>query len=322
MSFISSLTEKKILVTGAAGFIGSNIIDFLIENGSSVIGIDNLINGKMENINNVIDNPNFTFYKADIRDQTFLHEICKEIGIIFHEAALASVPESIQNPISYHDVNVKGTLNLLETARRNDVNSIVFASSGAVYGNPVTLPMMEKMNTFPISPYGVSKLACEKYLSVYSSLYGFKTISLRYLNVYGPRQEISPYSGVISKWLGQLYQNKDLLIYGDGEQRRDFIYIQDIIQANILAAKSEKVSNGVFNIGTGINITINRLADIMKKLWGNEKVQIRYTDERLGDIKEGTADVSKAKKLLNFNPNYDLESGLKDYMNWYKNQLK
>ncbi|MEE9379443.1 MAG: NAD-dependent epimerase/dehydratase family protein [Candidatus Lokiarchaeia archaeon] len=305
-------------MTGVAGFIGSNITDFLLENGSIVIGIDNLLNGKMENLNNALQNPNFTFYKVDIRDKVFMHDICKGINIIFHEAAFASVPDSIQNPITCNNININGTLNILESARRNDINSVIFASSGAVYGDPITLPMKETMNTMPISPYGVTKLTCEKYLSVYSSLYGFNTISLRYLNVYGPGQDISPYSGVISKWLGQLYRNEHLVIYGDGEQKRDFIYIKDIILANILAAKADNLSGNVFNIGTGNNITINKLANIMKKLWGNEETQIKYTDERLGDIKEGTADVSKAKKLLNFNPEYNLESGLKDYINWFK----
>ena len=313
-----SFLEKRILVTGSAGFIGSNLVYALLEHRASVVGLDNLYNGKLENLKQAIKSSNFTFYKVDIRDYSFLMEICKDIDIIFHEAAFASVPDSIEMPLSCNTNNINGTLNILECARKNDVKTIVFASSAAVYGEISTLPMRENMNTLPISPYGVSKLACEKYLHVYSQLYGLNTISLRYLNVYGPRQDISPYSGVISKWLGMIYNNQNLIIDGDGEQVRDFIYIKDIINANLLAATKNNISGEVFNIGTGIIISINDLAKLMINVCGKNNIKIEYTTPRPGDIREGSADIYKAKRILGFEPKYSVNSGLKDYYEWYK----
>ncbi len=313
-----SLLEKRILVTGSAGFIGSNLVDALLELRASVVGLDNLYNGKLENLKQAIKSSNFTFYKADIRDYSYLMEICKDIDIIFHEAAFASVPDSIEMPLACNNNNINGTLNILECARKNDVKTIVFASSASVYGEISTLSMRENMNTLPISPYGVSKLACEKYLHVYSQLYGLNTISLRYLNVYGPRQDISPYSGVISKWLGMICNNQNLIIYGDGEQVRDFIYIKDVINANLLAATRNNISGEVFNIGTGIIISINYLAKLMINVCGKNDIKIEYTTPRPGDIREGSSDINKAKRILGFEPNYSLNSGLKDYYEWYK----
>ena len=308
--------DKRVLVTGAAGFIGSNLVDALLQIGCKVIGIDNFFNGKQDNLVNASKDPNFVFYKADIRDFSFLLKICKDIEIIYHMAAFTSVPDSVSMPRSCNDINITGTLNILECGRICNIKTIVFASSGAVYGDTITLPMKEDMPTNPISPYGVSKLTGEKYLYQYSKNYGLNTIALRYQNVYGPRQDMSPYSGVISKWLGNLQKNKNLLIYGDGEQIRDFVYIKDVINANLIAAVSKKVEGEVFNIGSDTKISINELAKTIKEVWGSKNIKIEYTEPRIGDIKKGYADITKARSLLNFEPKYDIHAGLLDYVDW------
>jgi len=318
VNLILDFKDKKILVTGAAGFIGSNLVDTLLQFKGTVIGIDNLFNGKLNNLAQASKDPSFTFYKVDIRDFNFLLKICKEIDIVYHMAAFTSVPDSVSMPRSCNDINITGTFNILECGRIYNIKAIIFASSGAVYGDTITLPMKEDMPTNPISPYGVTKLTGEKYLYQYSKNYGMNTIALRYQNVYGPRQDMSPYSGVISKWLGNLQNHKNLLIYGDGEQIRDFVYIKDVINANLKAAESQKVEGEVFNIGSDTKITINELAQSIKELWGLKNIEIEYTKPRIGDIKKGYADITKARSLLNYEPKYDIHSGLMDYINWIK----
>ena len=317
---ILDFKDKRILVTGAAGFIGSNLVDALLKIESKVIGIDNLFNGKLSNLARALKDPNFVFYKVDIRDFSFLLKICKDIDIIYHMAAFTSVPDSVSMTRSCKDINITGTVNILECGRLYNINTIIFASSGAVYGDTITLPMKEDMPTNPISPYGVSKLTGEKYLYQYSKNYGLNTIALRYQNVYGPRQDMSPYSGVIPKWLENLQKNKNLLIYGDGEQIRDFVYIKDIIDANLKAAVSKKVEGEVFNIGSDTKISINELAKTIKESWGLNNSEIEYTEPRIGDIEKGYADISKARSLLNYEPKYDIHSGLLDYINWIKSE--
>ncbi len=319
---ILSFEKKKVLVTGAAGFIGSNLIDELLQFGARVIGIDNLFNGNILNVNSALKNPKFIFYKADIRDFNFLLKVCEDIDIIYHLAAFTSVPDSIIMPLSCNDINITGTFNVLECGRIKNVDTIIFSSSGAVYGETKTLPMKEDMPTNPISPYGVTKLAGEKYLFQYSKTFGLNTISLRYQNVYGPKQDMSPYSGVISKWLGNLQRNEKLLIYGDGEQIRDFVYIKDVIEANFKAALSKNAAGEVFNIGSDKKITINELAHTMKEIWGHSNVEVEYNDPRPGDIKKGYADITKARKFLKYDPKYDIHSGISDYIDWIKTQKR
>lgn len=285
-----------------------------------MIGIDNLFNGNLKNLELALKDTNFTFYKADIRDFSFLLKICENIDIIYHLAAFTSVPESIIMPRSCNDINISGTFNLLECARIKDVNTVIFSSSGAVYGELKILPMKEDMPTNPISPYGVSKLSGEKYLFQYSKTYGLNTISLRYQNVYGPRQDMSPYSGVISKWLRNLQKCENFIIYGDGEQIRDFVYIKDVVDANFKAAITKNVAGEVFNIGSDTKITINDLANTMKVLWEDTGIEIIYGEPRLGDIKKGYADITKARLLLNYKPKYDIHSGIIDYINWIKSK--
>ena len=311
------LKDKRIVVTGAAGFIGSNLIDRLLELGAKVIGIDNLYNGRIGNLEEASRNSNFTFYRGDIRDLNFLIDIFKDVEIIYHQAAFTSVPQSVIMPGNCNDVNVNGTLNVLNAARKCDVSKIIYASSSAVYGDTPTLPKREDMPRVPISPYGVAKLACEAYMEAYHNVYGLNTTSLRYFNVFGPRQKDSPYSGVIAIWLGCILRNEDLMIFGDGENSRDFTYIKDVLEANILAANHDTAGE-ILNIGAGSPITLTELAKIMLRLVNKESLNITYTDPRPGDIIHSYADISKAKNLLKFEPKYDQEEGLNDYFKWYQ----
>ncbi|MFX1314679.1 MAG: GDP-mannose 4,6-dehydratase [Promethearchaeota archaeon] len=316
-----SLEDLRILVTGAAGFIGSNLTNSLLENGAEVTGIDNFFSGKLENLDEALNRKNFQFRRGDIRDLSFLLDTFRDIDIIYHQAAFTSVPQSILMPESCNDVNINGTLNILNAARIRDVEKIIFASSSSVYGDTPTLPKKEDMPRLPISPYGVSKMACESYMQIYYHLYGLKTTSLRYFNIYGPRQKDSPYSGVIAIWLGSIINNKDLIIYGDGEQSRDFTYIKDVIQANILTIK-HNAAGQILNIGAGVPIKLINLAKLILKLINKEHLKVNYTDPRPGDILHSYADISLAKKIIGYQPKFNQEQGLRDYFNWYRNKFK
>jgi len=311
--------DKRIVVTGAAGFIGSNLTDSLLEQGAEVIGMDNLFNGRLENIDEAFKYGKFTFHKGDIRDLNFLLDLFKDVDIVYHEAAFTSVPQSVKMPETCNDVNVNGVLNVLNAARKVDVEKVIYASSSSVYGDTPTLPKREDMRRLPISPYGVAKLACEAYMQVYHQVYGLKTTSLRYFNVFGPRQKDSTYSGVIAIWLGNIIRNEDLTIFGDGKNSRDFTYIKDVIQANLLAAKFD-VSGEIFNIGAGSPISLTELAKLILKITHKENLKIKYCEPRIGDIVHSYADISKAKKALTFEPKYNQEQGLKEYFKWYGNK--
>ena len=313
--------EKNVLVTGAAGFIGSNLTIELVNLGANVIGFDNLFNGRIENIEEIIENKSFKFIKGDIRDFNFLLEVFEGIDIIYHVAAFTSVPQSVLMPETCNDVNVNGTLNVLNAARKKDIEKIIYSSSSSVYGDTPTLPKKEDMPRHPISPYGASKLACEGYMQAFHKIYGLRTLSLRYFNVFGPRQKDSPYSGVIAIWLGRLLNNKDLIIFGNGEQSRDFTYVKDVVQANLIAAE-QSFSGEIINIAAGAPITLSNLAKLILKLTKKEKLNISYTNTRPGDILHSYADISKAKELLNFQPKFNQEEGLKDYFNWYRHKYK
>ena len=309
---------KRILVTGAAGFIGSNLVDELLANGAIVIGLDNMFNGNMDNLQSALKSTEFTFIKGDVRDMYFLLDIMKDVEIIYHEAAFTSVPQSILMPQLCNDVNVNGMLNILNAARVRDVERIIFASSSAVYGDSPTLPKQEEMPLLPISPYGVSKLAGESYLLVYNQVYGLKTVGLRYFNVFGPRQKNSPYSGVIAIFLSKILQGISPTIFGDGEQSRDFTYVDDVVHANLLAALSDKAIGHAINIAAGKPITLNELTRIMLEECGRSDLVIQYAEERTGDILHSYADINLAKELLDFEPRDDAVSGFKKYLSRVK----
>lgn len=312
---------KRIAVTGAAGFIGSNLVDKLLELGARIIAIDNLYNGRVENLEHASQSPHFTFYRGDIRDLNFLIDLLEDVDIIYHQAAFTSVPQSVLMPGNCNDVNVNGTLNVLNAARKCDVSKIIYASSSSVYGDTPTLPKREDMPRVPISPYGVTKLACEAYMEAYYKVYGLNTVSLRYFNVFGPRQKDSPYSGVIAIWLGAILRNEDLVIFGDGGHSRDFTYIKDVVRANLLAAEHDAPGE-ILNIGAGSPITLNELAKIMLKLTNKENLKIIHSDPRPGDIVHSYADITKVKNLLSFEPKFNQEQGLKDYFEWYEQQYE
>jgi nucleoside-diphosphate-sugar epimerase len=291
----------KILVTGGAGFIGSNLVDKLIDEGYKVFIIDNLSSGKKENINKKA-----VFYKADICHLDKILPLFKEIDYVFHLAANPRVIFSVENPIESHKVNIDGALNVLYASYKNRVKRLIFASSSAVYGDIKKLPLKENITPNPISPYGLHKLIGEYYCKLFSNLYNLETVCLRYFNVYGPRMDPNgPYALVIGKFLKLRKENKPLTIYGDGKQTRDFIYVDDVVKANILAMKSKKVGRGeVINICSRKNYSINYIA----KLIGGRKI---YLPARKGEMKHTLGDNSLAKKLLGWKPEISLEEGIK-----------
>ncbi|WP_457559309.1 SDR family NAD(P)-dependent oxidoreductase [Candidatus Harpocratesius sp.] len=312
---------KRILVTGAAGFIGSNLTDELLAQGAHVIGIDNLFNGRMENLELAQKHPNFIFYKTDIRDYDRLLYLMQDIDIVFHEAAFASVPQSILMPELCNSVNINGTLNILNAARIRDVEKVVFASSSSVYGDTPTLPKHEQMRLDPISPYGVAKYAAEAYMVSYHRVYGLNTTSLRYFNVFGPRQNDSPYSGVIAIFIARIFEHKNPVIFGDGTQSRDFTYIKDVMRANLLAGLSRDSAGEIMNIAAGKPITLKELTEIMIRESGVSGLKIKYGPIRKGDILHSYGDITKAQKILGYSPEYNAVSGFRAYLAYYRSKF-
>ncbi len=305
----------KILVTGVAGFIGSHLAQILLERGDKVLGIDNFYSGTEENIkylNSCDKNNQFTFIEADIRDFDKINQIIKIYNIdqIYHLAAIVSVQESIENPLLSNEVNVKGTLNILEASRKNDVKRVVFSSSAAVYGDEPTLPKDENSITKPISPYGYEKLMGEYYMKLYNELYDLETVILRYFNVYGSRQNSkSDYSGVISIFEESFKNAKSPNIYGNGEQYRDFVYVKDVVKANIKAMNTTTLSGKIICVGTGKKTSINDLVEFLNKKY-NRLIVPKYLPKRSGDIKESVCNNNKIKELLNIHEFTNFEEGL------------
>jgi len=306
----------RIVITGGAGFIGSNIAEELLkEKDNEIIIVDNLSTGKMVNIKKFNQSTNINFVKGSITDLDLLKVVFKDVDYVFHQAAIPSVPRSVKDPIASNNANVNGTLNVLVAAKDCGVKKVIYASSSSVYGDTPELPKREDMTPNPLSPYAVTKLLGEYYCSVFNDIYGLKTVSLRYFNVYGPRQDpYSDYAAVIPKFINRVSENKPPVIYGDGEQTRDFTFVKDIVRANIIAAKSD--ANGVYNIANGNRISINELANMIMALIGNDLTPI-HDDPREGDIKHSLADISKAKKNLGYEPAYSLEEGLRGTVEWF-----
>ncbi len=316
--------HKKILVTGGAGFIGSHIVDRLMEEGFEVTVMDNLDTGRLENIAHHKNKSNFHFAKGDIRNFALVKETLRDIDSVFHEAALASVTRSVKDPILTNDINVGGTLNLLKASSDLGVKRFIFASSAAIYGEAKSPLKKEDMATNPTSPYGVSKLAAENYVRVFYKAYGLETVCLRFFNVYGPRQNVDiqgTYGGAISIFINRILERLPPTIYGDGEQTRDFVYIQDVVEANMLALNTKNAAGEVFNIATGKKISVNQVAETLKDIMNRKDLKTVYTDPRPTDIRHGYADISKAKKILGYNPKFPVKEGLTELVNWY-NQRK
>ena len=307
---IMSLDFSEILVTGGAGFIGSHLVDRLLYEGVKVKVVDNLITGEKKNLAQHKDKKALQFIEGDIRNFNLVKKIVKGVEAVFHEAALVSVTESLENPVLSNEVNVTGTVNLLKACVDANVKRFVFASSCAVYGDSETLPKHENLMPMPLSPYAVSKLAAENYVKVFDQVYGLESTVLRYFNVYGTRQNFGPYSGVISVFKNRLLENKPLMIYGDGEQTRDFVNVKDVVDANMLALSNRNVRSEVFNIGMGESITITKLAKTIQEIMGKTDSEIVYAKSRPGDVGHSYADIGKARKIMHYEPKTQLEKGL------------
>jgi UDP-glucose 4-epimerase len=308
----------KYIVTGGAGFIGSHIVENLVQNNHEVVILDNLLSGTLSNIEPFLIKDTVTFVKGSITDLPLLAKTFEGADGIFHEGAIASVPRSIANPVATNEANVTGTLNVLVAARDCGVRKVLFASSSSVYGNSLTLPKHEDMTPHPLSPYAVSKLAGEEYLKVFSEVYGLKTLSLRYFNVFGPRQDPkSEYAAVIPKFITDILNHKSLAVYGDGGQTRDFTYVNDVVQANIRAMQSD--AEGVFNVAYCKRIDLNELASLIMEITGIT-VPIMYEPPRTGDVRDSLADITRAQGAFGYAPEYTVKTGLTETIEWYRNQ--
>ena len=308
------------LVTGGAGFIGSSIVETLVNKGERVKVIDNFVSGKKENLSSVLDK--IEFIEGDIRDLSLLKEITKGMDYILHQAALRSVPKSVNDPVSYNEVNVAGTLNVLLAAKESGIKRVVFASSSSIYGETDVFPEKETHLPAPISPYAASKISGEHYCHVFSNVYGLETVSLRYFNVFGPRQSLeSQYAVVVPKFIINMLRNESPPIHGDGRQSRDFTYIDNVVEANILACVAPKISGQVFNIACGKDYTVLDLVEHLNKIM-SKNIKPKFIPPRAGDVQRTLADISMARKLLKLEINVDFEQGLKKSVEWFKGHIK
>lgn len=314
-------TQTQYLVTGGAGFIGSHLVQALVDTGVTVRVLDNLSTGKRENLPEIPDK--IEFIEADLTDFDSVERAMEGISVVFHQAALASVPRSIHDPQASNHANVTGTVNVLTAAKNAGVRRVVYASSSSVYGDTPTLPKMETMPPRPLSPYAVSKLAGEYYCQVFASVYDLETVSLRYFNVFGPKQDPhSQYSAVIPKFIAMYLRGETPTIDGDGEQSRGFAYIDNVVQANLLAAQADGASGGVFNISVDTRISLNDLDARLRDIIGvGESVKPLYGPPRAGDIKHSYADISKASEQLGYKVVVPTDEGLQRTVEWYRQRM-
>lgn len=307
----------RALVTGGAGFIGSNLADELIRQGAKVRIIDNFVTGNRKNLEEI--SGDFDFIEGDLNDDTALAPAIADVDIVFHEAALPSVPRSVDNPRETHQACVNATFNLLVNAKESGVRRVIYAASSSAYGDQPTLPKVETMNPDPLSPYAAAKLMGEYYCRVFSQVYGLETLSLRYFNVFGPRQDpSSTYSGVISRFIDALMKNDTPVIYGDGEQSRDFTYIANVVDANIRAAQTSSGIGQVMNVANGERVSLNELLATVKKITGRNDVTAEYLPERKGDVKHSQADNARAVEWLGYEKIVGLEEGLRKTIAWWE----
>jgi nucleoside-diphosphate-sugar epimerase len=310
----------RYLVTGGAGFIGSNTVDELVRRGHSVVVLDDLSSGKEDNLAEVRNK--ITFVKGSITDLEAVQKVMHQAEYVIHLAARTSVPRSIKDPLDTSLVNVEGTLNVLVAARDNKVKRVVLAASSAAYGETIELPKVESMRPDPISPYGATKYIGELYAHVFRRCYGLETLSLRYFNIFGPRQDPdSPYSGVLSRFALAFLEEQQPVIFGDGQQTRDFTYVDNAVQANLLACEAPSAS-GVFNVGTGARVSLNQTLEQLRRISGKD-LEAKYEPPREGDIRDSQADIRKAREILGYEPAVLFEEGLERTFEWYRtNHLK
>ncbi len=324
------LTNKKILVTGGSGFIGSNLCWALTKKGNKVICLDNFATGKRENLEQLLKQDSFTLIEGDIRNLEDCLKASKGVDYILHQAALGSVPRSVKDPITSNDVNISGFLNMLVAARNNGVKRFVFAASSSTYGDSESLPKVEHITGNPLSPYAITKYVNELYADVFSKTYGLETIGLRYFNVYGRKQDPNGgYAAVIPKFINQLMNLESPVINGDGNHSRDFTYIDDVIQANLLSlvTTNKKAINTVYNIAFGDRNTLNDLMVYLKQYLSQFdpkilNIEALYGPNRIGDILHSHASVEKAKELLEYKPKFSLSTGLRESVQWYWNNYQ
>ncbi len=309
------------LITGIGGFIGSCLARALDVIGEQVRGVDNFSTGRRENLAEIRDR--IDFREADILDLDAMHKACDGVDFVLHQAAIPSVPKSVLDPLGSNRVNIDGTVNVLVAARDAKVKRVVYAASSSAYGDTPTLPKQETMTPDPISPYAVAKLASERYMISFYRCYGLETVCLRYFNIFGPRQDpSSPYSGVLAKFITQMLRGEQPTVFGDGEQSRDFTYIDNAVFANVLACKApaDKAAGQVFNVATGRRVTLNETFQLLKGLTSYTGL-LKYRPERGGDIKHSLADISKAKAGLGYEPVIDFDEGLRRTVDWYRTSL-
>lgn len=310
---------EKFLVTGGAGFIGSNICRKLVSQGRFVRVVDNLLTGKKSNLASILDK--IDFMEADMGDERVARSAMKDIDVVLHEGALPSVPRSVDDPAATHRHCVDATFTLLLAARDARVKRFVYASSSSAYGDTPTLPKVETMMPAPLSPYAAAKLVGEYYCSVFYKVYGLQTISLRYFNVFGPNQDpTSQYAAAIPAFVTSILKDKPPTIYGDGEQSRDFTYVDNVVDANLLAARAKKAKGEVINIACGEAVTVNEIIDMINEILG-KNVKPIYAAPRPGDVKHSLADISLAKKLIAFKPQISFRQGLEKAIDWYRENL-
>ena len=306
----------RYVVTGGAGFIGSNTVDELVKRGHSVVVLDDLSAGKEENLAEVRNK--ITFIKGSITDIEALQKAMHQAEYIIHLAARTSVPRSVKDPVETNRINIDGTLNVLVAARDNKVKRVVYAASSSAYGETPTLPKVETMQSKPISPYGVTKYVGELYAQTFGRCYGLENVCLRYFNIFGPRQDPdSPYSGVLSRFAKAFLEDDQPVIYGDGEQTRDFTFVDNAVQANLLACEAPAASGHTINVGTGASVSLNQTLQLLRKLTGKE-LQAKYDPPREGDIRDSLADIDKARQMLGYEPTVMFEEGLQHTFEWYQ----
>jgi UDP-glucose 4-epimerase len=310
------MRAMRALVTGGAGFIGSHIAQRLVETGHEVVVLDNFFAGSRANLDAIAGR--IRLVEGDIRNLAKLEECAATCDVIFHQAAIVSVPFSVEHPQESHDVNIQGTLSVLQAARKARTRRIVFASSAAIYGDEPTLPKTESMRPEPVSPYGVEKLTGEHYLATWSKLFPVETVALRYFNVFGPRQDPrSPYSGVTSVFVDRILGGRPITFMGDGSQNRDFVYVDNVVDANILAATREGVSGRVYNVACGRQTTLIELASLIERAAGRSVERV-FAERRPGDVKDCVADIARARAELGYAPIVDIEVGLKRFVEFMR----